>query len=64
MRVSVGRDAYPSGREGSELELISRDRIVNFLATSEPDRSSAGCGSYEARQFGKGSRYGCPYSVT
>lgn len=47
MRVAVEREAKPSsnkGRGGREegAREIRRERMVSFLATSEPERSSAG----------------------
>lgn len=44
----VGREAYPSGRVecGSVESGRRRERMVSFRATSEPERSSLGSGSY------------------
>lgn len=47
MRVSVDKEANPSGREGRAgrdegASEMRRERMVSFRATSDPERSSAG----------------------
>jgi hypothetical protein len=45
MRDSVGTERKPSGSGGRADEPMERLRMVSLRATSEPERSSAGCGS-------------------